>query len=351
MQVQIVRVSVMAKPTRRVVYVAVGRVAGAELARKVAPVLIDDDNLLLGPSSADPKRHPALRACYWGGSPSERLDKELARTSDTALCVALPPTPGGLLSFCRVAATAAARGRLLFVIDLGKDAAVASPQGRDPAKAAEVNVAEALRRKPSTAERSNLEAALAATLWRLWCRRSPVAFSRFCASGSRFHPQLANLGRYHAGQFPRQIGQAVLLSRVDELVLNQLSREWLTPLELFVSAMKARTGLYDWFTHMGDLYLAKRLLEWSRHGHGRVVECREHPGEQSELKRWSFRWHARSETILEALPDLHIAPPVTIGGAVAYDAARAWVCRFDAGGTPYLSRRGEAAASTSNRRA
>ncbi|WP_437756488.1 hypothetical protein [Sorangium sp. So ce1389] len=41
------------------------------------------------------------------------------------------------------------------------------------------------------------------------------------------------------------VGRAVLLSRVDELVLNQLSREWLTPLELFVSAMKARTGLYD----------------------------------------------------------------------------------------------------------
>ncbi|WP_437756489.1 hypothetical protein [Sorangium sp. So ce1389] len=101
---------------------------------------------------------------------------------------------------------------------------------------------------------------------------------------------------------------------------------------------------------MGDLYLTKRRLEWSRHGHGRVVECREHPGEQSELKRWSFRWHARSETILEALPDVHIGPPVAIGGAVAYDAARPWVCRFDAGDTPYLSRRGEAAASTNDRR-
>ncbi|XYH98822.1 hypothetical protein ACMHYB_03405 [Sorangium sp. So ce1128] len=345
------RVSVMAKPTRSIVYVAVGRVAGTELARKVAPALIDDDNLLLGPSSADPEHHPAVRARYWGRAPSARLNRELDRTSGAALCVALPPTPGGLLSFCRVAASAVQRGRSLLVIDVGQDVAGAAPQGHDPAKATEVDIGEALRRKPPVTERSSLEVALAAALWQLWCRRSPVAFSRFCASGSRFHPQLANLARYHAGQFPRQVGQAVLLSRVDELVLNQLSREWLTPVELFVNAMKARTGLYEWFTHMGDLYLTKRLLEWSRHGHGHVVECREHPGEQSELRRWSFRWHAHSETILDALPSLHLAPPVPIGGAVAYDADRAWVCRFDAGGTPYLSRLGEAAASASDRRA
>src|SRR5690606_19456753 len=104
---------------------------------------------------------------------------------------------------------------------------------------------------------STLQTALAATLWRLWCRRSPVGFSRFCASGSSYHPQLANLGRYHAGQFPRQVGQVVTLSRVDELVLGQLSREWLTPVELFVSAIKTGSGLYAWFTHMGDLYLTK----------------------------------------------------------------------------------------------
>ncbi|WP_437953769.1 hypothetical protein WME98_25980 [Sorangium sp. So ce296] len=333
----------MTKPRKNVVYVAIGRVAGAELAKNVSPVLNDDDNLLLGPSSAEPRRHPAVRARYWGSSPSAKLDKELARRRGPAICVALPPTPGGLLSFCRVCASAIERNRAVSVIDLGRELLGEPPQGPDPAKAIEADVSEVLRRKPPMAERSSLEVALAATLWHLWCRRSPVAFSRFCASGGRLHPQLANLGRYHAGQFPRHVGQVVLLSRFDELVLRELSREWLTPLDMFVNAMKARTGLYDWFTHMGDLYLTRRLLEWARHGQGRSVERREHPGEPSDMKRWSFRWRAGSEALLDALPDLRIAPPVPIGGAVAYDAGRPWVCRFDLRGTPYLSRLGAAA--------
>ena len=37
------------------VYVAMGRVAGAALTKVASPVVVDDDNLLLGPSRVDPK--------------------------------------------------------------------------------------------------------------------------------------------------------------------------------------------------------------------------------------------------------------------------------------------------------
>lgn len=324
---------------QRAIYVAVGRVAGAALAEVASPVVADDDNLLLGPSRVDPKRHRAARVRYWGGEPSADLNEELARSDGPPVCVALPPTPGGLMSLCRICASVVERGRALFVVDLNPDAAGAFPQGPGPGRAISLNIADALLRKPPVVQWSKLETALAATLWKLWCRRSPVAFSRFCASGSMFHPQLANLGRYHAGLFPRRAGNGLLPSLFDELLLRQLSQEWLSPVKVYANALNAGSELAAWFPHTGDLYITKRLNEWYRHTRGRIIERRNaHHPRPSEMTRWSFRWRAGSEAILEALPSVQAAPPVSIGGATAYDPDRAWVCQFDARGTPCLGR-------------
>jgi hypothetical protein len=321
------------------VYVAIGRVAGAALAKVASPVVVEDDNLLLGPSRVDLKHHRAARVRYWGGQPSADLNEELARSEGPPLCVALPPAPGGLMSLCRICASGVDRGRAVFVVNLSPDAAETFPQGLGPGRAIVLNVEDALLRKPPVAQCSKLETALAATLWETWCRRSPIAFSRFCASGSKFHPQLANLGRYHAGLFPRRVGHGLLLSRFDELLLRQLSQDWLSPVKVFVNAINAGSELDAWFSHMGDLYVAKRLNDWYRHTRGRIVERRNaHHPRPSEMTRWSFRWHAGSEEILLALPSVQAAPPVSIGGATAYDPDRVWVCHFDARGTPYINR-------------
>jgi hypothetical protein len=203
-----------------------------------------------------------------------------------------------------------------------------------------------LLHKPPVVQWSKFETTLAATLWHLWCRRSPVAFSRFCASGSMFHPQLANLGRYHAGLFPREVGHGLLLSRFDELLLRQLSQEWLSPVKVFVGAINAGSELEAWISHMGDLYVARRLNDWYRHTQGRVVERRNaHHPRPSEMTRWSFRWRAGGEKILGSLSSVQAAPPVSIGGATAYDPDHVWVCRFDLRGTPYTSRFGVALSS------
>ncbi|WP_437709765.1 hypothetical protein WMF45_34820 [Sorangium sp. So ce448] len=338
---QIVRIQMMNDPIQGAVYVAMGRVAGAALAKVASPVVVEDDELLLGPSRIDLKRHRAARVRYLGGEPSADLNEDLARSDGPPVCVALPPTPGGLMSLCRICASVVARGRTVFVVDLSPEAAGAFPQGPGPGRAISLNIADALLRKPPVVQWSKLETALAATLWKLWCRRSPVAFSRFCASGSMFHPQLANLGRYHAGLFPRRAGHGLLLSRFDELLLRQLSQEWLSPVKVFVNAINAESELDAWFSYTGDLYVAKRLNDWYRHTRGRIVERRNaHHPRPSEMTRWSFRWRAGSEAILEALPSVQAAPPVSIGGATAYDPDRVWACQFDARGTPYLSRFG-----------
>jgi hypothetical protein len=321
------------------VYIAIGRVAGAALAKVASTVVVEDDTLLLGPSRVELKRHRAARVRYWGGQPSADLNEELARSDGPPVCVVLPPTPGGLMSLCRVCASVVERGRALFVVDLSPDAAEAFPQGPGPGRAIYLDVADALLRKPPVTPWSKLETTLAATLWKLWCRRSPIAFSRFCASGSVFHPQLANLGRYHAGLFPRRVGQGLFLSRFDELLLGQLSHDWLSPVKVFVNAINNRSELDAWVSHMGDLYVAKRLDDWYRHTRGRTIERRNtHHPRPSEMTRWSFRWRAGAEEILEGLSNVRAAPPVTIGGATAYDPDRVWVCRLDARGTPYLGR-------------
>jgi hypothetical protein len=338
-QVLVVRVHGMIAPAPRMVHIAIGRLASAALAEVASPVVVADDNLLLGPSRAGLKRHQAARARYWGGSPSPELHEELARTSSSMLCVELPPTPSGLLSLCQVCSAAIERGREVLVVDLGAESSGAYPQALDPAHRVHIDAEEASRHRPPAARWSKLETALAATLWRLWCRRSPVAFSRFCASGSALHPQIANLSRYHAGLFPRAVGPGISLSRLDELILRQLSREWSTPARVFRNAMAAGSELDAWISHTGDLHLAARLLAWSRHTRGRIVERRrEHPVSSAEMTTWSFRWRAGGEAILDRLPTLGAAPPLAVGGAVAYDPDRRWVGRLDVAGRPYVSR-------------
>jgi hypothetical protein len=332
------RVPLMSSSLGGAIYVAIGRIAQSELEKIASPVVVEDDCLLLGPSSADLKRHRVMRTRYWGVQPSAKLNKCIAQADGRPICVALPPTIHGLLSFSRICASAAERQRQVYTIALQHDATVAMPQGLDPSQVMYIDVADALQRRPLMARSSELEIALVAALWKLWCRRSPVAISRFLATGGALHPLLANLGRYHAGHFPRQTGRGLLLSRFDELLLRQLSGDWIKPVKVFSGGMRAQSGLHAWLSHVGDLYVSERLLAWSRHGRGRIIECQEHPEKSSELSRWSFRWCAGGEAILDALPSLQGAPPISIGGAVAYDPDHAWVCRFDVRGTPYVTR-------------
>lgn len=339
----LVRLQVMHDPSSTV-HIAIGHALGAALDGLVSPLVVVNDNLLLGPSSTDTRRHQALRARYWNVSPFPDLDDE-----GGPLCVYLPPTACGLLTACRLCSLATHQQREILVVDLGakspawpaggvgaEPAQPPSPESLDPAPEAVFDAAALLQQGPPPTRWSELQAALAATVWALWCRRSPTAFSRFCAAGSKLHPLISDLSRYHAGMFPRLAGDGLRLARFDELLLRQLSGEWSTPVQLFVKAMKAGSELEAWISHTGDLIVAARLQAWWRHTRGRVVERRrEHPANPSDMTQWSFRWRPGGEAILERLPSLDAAPPIRIGGAVAYDPDRPWIsCVGDAG--PYV---------------
>ncbi|MBK8259595.1 MAG: hypothetical protein IPK82_43935 [Polyangiaceae bacterium] len=321
------------------IYVAIGQLAGAALEKALSPIVVVDDNLLVGPSRIDIKRHRAVRARYWGNAPSRAVDQLLARGDGEAICVVIPPTANGLLSLCRVCSKAIETGRDVHVIDLTAGTSVGAPNGIDPVREAGLDVRRIARRLPAAARWSDLQVAMAAALWRLWCRRSPVALSRFCATASAVHTPFANLGCYHAGFFPRVTDRGLSVSRIDELILRQLSREWLTPAKMYASAVASSSPLAPWLSYTGDLYLVARLLQWSEHRQGTIVERRkESPPGNSEMLAWSFRWREGAEAMVDGLQELGAAPPVTVGGAVAYDAKHPSVCSIDKTGRPYLTR-------------
>lgn len=322
--------------TPELLYVAIGGITGEALGKTVSTVLVDDDNLFLGPSRADVQRHSAARARYWGGAPAADLDRELASGSGPPLCVALPPSPGGFLALCRVCSAAIETGREVYVMDLGAGVPVSLPAGLDPAPT-DVDIQARLASATSSPMRwSTLQVALGATVWRLWCRRSPAAFSRFCATAP--HPQLANLGRCHAGVFPRLTAQVLALSRLDELILRELSEDWMTPVKIVVNSTNTDSPLTSWLSLVGDVYLASRLLEWSRHS-GIVDRRKEAPAGGSKMLSWSFRWRSGGKAILDTLPGVGAAPSVKVGGSVAYDPVRPWVARLDGASVPYVAAR------------
>jgi hypothetical protein len=307
------------------VHVAIGDAVGVALEGTVSPLVVVNDNVLMGPSSTSARRHRSLRARYWESPTFPDLNHDLGRLGP--ICVYLPPSPSALLSLCQICFIAIRREREILVVDLGSRRPF-DPHGSDPDPEVVLDAAAVREQHRPPARWSTLEAAFAATLWKLWCRASPTAFSRFCAAGSALHPLISDLARHHAGTFPRRHGEGLTLSRFDELLLRQLSREWSTPVQIIARAMRAGSELWAWISHMGDVHVATRLRAWSHHTRGEVVEERdEHPPNPSELTRWSFRWHPGGEAILETLPSLGAAPPVEIGGAVAYDPARPWVTR------------------------
>ena len=72
------------------------------------------------------------------------------------------------------------------------------------------------------------------------------------------------------------------------------------------------------------MFLERRLHAWSRHTQDRVVERRRAP-QSSQEAPWDFRLSAKGEDFLERVPSFDAAPPVEIGGAVAYDRHRPWI--------------------------
>src|SRR5215212_4509657 len=112
----------MSKRSSQTMHIAFGKLAGAALEKVLSPLVVADDNLLMGPSRIDAERHGVARARYWGSAPSRDVDNVLADSSVNAVVVALSGTLNGLLTLSRICSAALEKGREVYVLDVGQEA-------------------------------------------------------------------------------------------------------------------------------------------------------------------------------------------------------------------------------------
>lgn len=160
---------------------------------------------------------------------------------------------------------------------------------------------------------SDLETRAAAELWRTFTGSHAATFlhaASAVAYGGR------SLRSVYGDVFPRIIDGARLLSRLDEALLRA-GETAATPGQFLASGSIDDAARF-WAQQAGDGFISDRLDAWTHFPRGA-------PALQSErgiprLRR-RYRITERGRTLLTALPRLGDAPPLQIGGLVAYDPA------------------------------
>jgi hypothetical protein len=314
-------------------YVVIDRTAAEVMSRRVrSPVVVVEDNLLVGPSSKVLARHRAMRAHYWGFSSATHLEARLTSVCPyTGVCVCLGPNLRDFLSLCRVCAFLPTAENCVYSVSLDVNNHDEPTSLFDPRRALVIDYNKSLPLRPTRIKVKTpwtyQQAMFPATLWNLWCDPSPEAFSKYCVAATESDDLFDDFGRYHAGFFPR-LGihaNGLGLSRFDELVFQQLFdarmlREWSTAAQLSAGS----PALEAWLSHTGGKFFETRLQAWSDHTQDRIVARRRAPDSLLEAT-WEFRLTATGEGFLERMPSFEAAPPVQIGGAVAYDRHRPWI--------------------------
>lgn len=172
----------------------------------------------------------------------------------------------------------------------------------------------------------------AVSLWDRYTDKDPLLFITSCLHGVKGFHELAPLWRFLSCLFPRRTPEGTLrLSRLDELILTNLSGEWRTPVAVFAHESKPGVELRQLLSCIGDLFLPDRLEQWAAHGSSAAVERA--PGTKqpdnpmlSSVYRISERGIQLREAGLEQLTD---APSLPIAGTEAYASVAPWVLLED----------------------
>jgi hypothetical protein len=172
----------------------------------------------------------------------------------------------------------------------------------------------------------------AVSLWETYTDENPLPFVQRCLRGVEGFPELAPLWEFLSYLFPRKTPEGVLrLSRFDELLLSILSGEWQTPVKVFVHDSSQGLELRQFLSCAGDLFIPRRLDEWSAHGSNPAVERAAGPKPPDNRMLSSvYRLTASGLQIREAgLKQLSDAPSLPIAGIEAYGLTTPWVLLED----------------------
>lgn len=288
------------------------------------------DNLLVGPCASSPDAHREARSSYWDFDKRERthfrasLDEVMKAVSSRSRLVVWTSR----LWSDTVALWALCAWRLLHrPLDPKIDIAVVGTAsdhafGRGSIRVTGADVRAGLG---SAHPLSLTHAREMARFWRKLTARSPILAST-AGRPARGREDLFAIGTYQAGFFPRLIASRPILSRVDELLFSCIEGRWSTPADVFMRSSTAGEALREWASHTGDVFIARRLQAWAEHDGGRAaMEHEPHRPERCMLEA-RYRLSAAGEKLVQdGLDDIAQAPPLAVGGAVAYDPLASWV--------------------------
>ncbi|WP_437736809.1 hypothetical protein [Sorangium sp. So ce1335] len=312
------------------------------------------DNWLVGPCSSDPEEHARARCDYWALKGRERTRflgsfHDMMKAVDSRRRIVLWMSRRGSDT---VAFWALCAWRLLRWPDRPNLELVVlgGPAEADDA----TGVGGGLIRVTPADVRRSLDHARPLSLtraremgrsWRKVSGRTPV-LSAAPGRAGRARKDLAELGTYQAGYFPRAEGRALTLSRFDELLFSCLDKDWMTPVDVFVHRSSAGDELRNrWTTLTGDIFLAMRMRQWAGHrGAEAALESTPYRPDRAPMLEARYRLTAVGDEIKRhGLAEIAQGAPLPVWGVAAYDPAVPWVVVDEPSGQR-LQRLGEGAA-------
>jgi hypothetical protein len=310
------------------------------------PVSFVSDNLLVGPYASDPEVHCQQRCDFWGlrgreGTRFRASFRELIGAAQSRQRVITWTSPlwsdtVALWGFCAWRLHHWPEQPDLDIVVLGDASETGFGRG-----SIRVTPADTRRGLDGARALSLTHVKDMARCWRKVSDRSPVLSAEGGRTG-RGRKELADLGTYQAGFFPRMDGRALALSRFDELLFSCLDKQWSAPVDVFVHRSSAGEELRKWLTLTGDVFLAMRLRQWAGH-HGAKAALESEPYQpENVLKEARYRLSDAGHAIQRhGLAEIAQGAPLPVWGVMAYDPMTPWVVVDDHAGRQRLQLLGE----------
>lgn len=306
-------------------------VAAPDVARRLqridgvaGAVVAFTDNLLIGPCTREVAQLAEARRRYWRGVPGaarnvrsmySRLIDSLGATSEVVLWSSCTLQHAALLwMICARLADRPARGLKIIRFQEGGS----SVHDQFGCMERELRAAEVRELAHGGGEQLGMGARRSfASNWRAFTAPLAMAFNERCGGAVA---ELGRAGRYHAAFFPRRKGDALQLSRVDELLLTCVGAAWSLPSEVLLRRSPEGMALRSWLACTGDIFMARRLKDWAEHSREEPAIEAARTGVGHLLTGVRYRLSDRGRILLEeGIKGVTEAPICPIGGAAAYD--------------------------------
>lgn len=324
------------------VHVATSPEIGRAVSRTLRhPVHVVPDNLLVGPCALDPAAHLSARCDFWDFDGRERarfrrafqgaLRAVRSRSRLVIWTAPLWSDRAALWALCALRVACRPVRPDLDLVLLSAESSHAAAVGAGSLKLGAADVRRGIAH-PYTPPLQVVRAM--ALFWRRITGRRPVIASPPAGAGGT-KEDLAELGRYQAGFFPRLSGSRVALSRFDELIFSCIGEGGATPLQVLMARSEAGGVLRRWVDVTGDVFLAMRLRQWAEHDGGALLESEPYrPENVMNAARYRLSG-AGSEIVRCGLGEIARGAPLSVWGATAYDPSQPWVV-VDHGGCPTM---------------